>query len=224
MAGQARRKSAAGVSTRDRLKAVARHLFAERGPSAVTVRDILTASEERNGASLNYYFTSKDALIREIVVDIFSLMNERWGTGLAELLAKDPAPDVRDLVRLLVRLSDTSDIEETPTTARLAHAFSAQDYLHIVMSVMKEHKLNNYDRVLGHIANRISHVPAPLVRQRLIFLTRYLSSMFALYETARIEGSRRQLSAIGVEHDQGNLIDTAVGLLMADAVDAVDPV
>ncbi|MFD0388282.1 helix-turn-helix domain-containing protein [Tistrella bauzanensis] len=56
-------------ATRDRLKMAARRLFSLHGIDAVSVRAIVTAAGMRNGASLHYYFGSKDALVRELVVD-----------------------------------------------------------------------------------------------------------------------------------------------------------
>lgn len=217
---QAKRAAKTKLSTRDKLKLTARRLFAERGIGGVTVRDILAASGEKNGASLNYYFGSKDELTREIVADLFQTMDARWAAALAELQRRTTPPGVRDYVRLLVEASDTSDVEEIPTCARLAEAFSHQHY-DVVLSVLKHHRLVNYDKVLALLAACLPDIPAPILRQRLIFLTRYLSSVFALYEAASVGRSPRQRTALGLDYDLGNVVDTAVGLISADVVDAI---
>lgn len=205
------------LSTRDRLKLSARQLFAQKGVSGVTVRDILAHAGDRNGASLNYYFTSKEVLIREIVIDIFTMMETRWSERLAALEADNPEPDLRDYVRLLVQSADTSDVEEFPTTARLSEILTL-NYYDMVAATLKENKLQCYDVILSRIARHMTQFPDHVVRQRLVLLTKYLSSIFALYEGARVGGSERQRATLGIEdYGHGDVVDTAVGLLTASA-------
>lgn len=206
-------------STRDRLKAAARSLFAERGIEGTTVRDILTIAGEKNGASLNYYFRSKEELIRELTVDVFRLMDARWSSQLAELDRRGEPLEIRDYVRILVTSSDTSDIEEEPTTARLSEAITHHRYP-LVREILKEHKLNAYDAILGRIADLMSDMPRAILRQRLLLLTRYLSSVFALYEASRASNAQPRSVQLPQGADLGNLIDTAVGMLTAPVVDA----
>ncbi|ATE67119.1 TetR/AcrR family transcriptional regulator [Rhizorhabdus dicambivorans] len=200
------------------MKAAARSLFAERGIEGTTVRDILTVAGEKNGASLNYYFRSKDELIRELTVDVFRLMDDRWSARLAELDQRGGVRDIRDYVRILVISSDTSDIEEEPTTARLSEAITHHRY-HLVREILKEHKLNAYDQILGRIADLMNDMPRPILRQRLLLLTRYLSSVFALYEASRASNAQPRSVQLPASADFGNLIDTAVGMLTAPVVD-----
>jgi AcrR family transcriptional regulator len=208
---------AGSLTTRDRLKAAARKLFAERGIEGTTVRDILTLAGEKNGASLNYYFGSKDALIRELTVDVFSMMDERWTSRIMALDAEG-RHSIRDYVRLLVMASDTSDVEEEPTTARLSEALSHHRY-HLVRDVLKEHKLSAYDQVLSRIASELPDMPRPSVRHRLLLLTSYLTSVFALYEAARTANVKPRVVSLPQGADLGILVDTAVGLLTAELVD-----
>jgi len=222
LASQKRRGSAPDApSTRDRLKAAARSLFAERGIEGTTVRDILTVAGEKNGASLNYYFRSKEELIRELTVDVFRLMDDRWNAQLAELDRQGRPLDIRDYVRILVTSSDTSDVEDEPTTARLSEAITHHRY-HLVREILKEHRLNAYDVILGRIAALMEDMPRPILRQRLLLLTRYLSSVFALYEASRASNAQPRSVQLPQGADLGNLVDTAVGILTAPVVDA-DP-
>ena len=62
--------------TREGLKSAARKLFAERGFDGVTVRDIIQAAGQRNGASLYYHFRTKEALVLELVVDGAKLIDD----------------------------------------------------------------------------------------------------------------------------------------------------
>lgn len=206
--------------TRDRLKAAARTLFAERGVEGTTVRDILSKAGEKNGASLNYYFGSKEGLVREIILDVFKFMEGRWQRSLEELEKGADGPiELREYVRLLVNASDSSDVEEVPTIARLTEALTHYQYVW-VNEIIKENKLVAYDKILSRIAERLDDLPSSILRQRLLLMTRYLSSVFAIYEAARASGHGTGAIRLPASTDIGQLTDTAVGLLTAEIVDA----
>ena len=76
MVGLNRQPMKADVA-RDAIKRAAQSLFAARGVDAVSVREILTAAGQKNGASLHYYFGSKDALVAQLVIDGARLIDER---------------------------------------------------------------------------------------------------------------------------------------------------
>lgn len=211
------RKPLEEISTRDRLKRCAKHLFALRGFEGVTVREILTEAHEKNGASISYYFRSKEGLVEEIITDLFSFLDSRWGQGLKELEASGRT-SIRDLISLIVEVSTGLDHDEEPTSARLAESASHQRF-HVVLEVMKRHKLGAYDKILTRIASNLPELPNAILRQRLIFLTRYLSTIFSLYETMRVGGTERQRQLLAFGNDLGNVIDTAVGLMTADVKD-----
>src|SRR5271156_2807444 len=90
------------LDTRSRLKIAAMRLFAERGVEAVTVRDIVAASEAKNAGSLNYYFNSKEELIAELLTDIFRVSNEDWLDGLSALQLRGGPKSVRDVIHIVV--------------------------------------------------------------------------------------------------------------------------
>lgn len=52
-----------------RLKRAAQRLFALRGFEGVTVQEIVSLAEQKNKASLHYYFGSKEALAEELIID-----------------------------------------------------------------------------------------------------------------------------------------------------------
>lgn len=210
----------ANSPTRQRLLLAAKHLFAARGFEAVTVRDILTEAGEKNGASISYYFGSREGLIYEITADLFSFLDARWGAGLQELDRLGRPATIRELITVVVKTSTAPDVDgEEPTASRLSEALSQQRY-HVILEVMKALKLTAWYQILNRIGANLPHVPGPIMRQRLIFLTRYVTSVFALYESARVSGSEAQRATLGSPYDLGNVIDTAVGLISADVVDA----
>jgi len=74
-------------STRERILAVARHLFTSRGYDAVSVRDIVAAAKVNLGA-VTYHFGSKEVLYHAAVAS----MAEPLGARIAELAAGPGAP------------------------------------------------------------------------------------------------------------------------------------
>jgi len=64
------------LPARDRILAHAKELIARKGPVATTVRDISEVSGT-DVAAVNYYFGSKDALIREALVAVLEPPNKR---------------------------------------------------------------------------------------------------------------------------------------------------
>lgn len=63
------------VSTKERLVLAAEKLFAEKGFHDVSLRDI-TKEAKANVASVNYYFSSKDALEDEVIVRHIGPVND----------------------------------------------------------------------------------------------------------------------------------------------------
>jgi AcrR family transcriptional regulator len=64
----------------------------------VSVRDIVVASNQKNGASLHYYFRSKEALVRELVADGAKRIDGRRNQMLDELEARKRPPHLREII------------------------------------------------------------------------------------------------------------------------------
>src|ERR1700756_2575963 len=77
-----------GAETRARLQEEAQRLFALRGLDGVSVQNITSAAEQRNSASLRYYFGNKLELARELVVDGAQLIDEDRQARLNKLEAE----------------------------------------------------------------------------------------------------------------------------------------
>lgn len=87
--------------TRDRLIATAIRLFGERGIEATSMR-ALTDAAGTNIASVNYYFRSKEGLLRAVVDVTMRVVNDERRSRLDELEAAPDPPSVGDLVRAFV--------------------------------------------------------------------------------------------------------------------------
>jgi AcrR family transcriptional regulator len=92
------------VNTKDRLIEAAEKLFAEKGFKDVSLRDI-TNQAKANVASVNYYFSSKDALADEVITRHISPVNEarlREIAKLQESHGERPIP-VREILYAFMR-------------------------------------------------------------------------------------------------------------------------
>lgn len=204
--------------TKDKLKAAARALFARYGIEGVTVREILVAAGEKNGASLNYHFGKKEELVKRIAVDIFGLLNQAWGAGLKELDERRQTASIRDLIALIVNASAILDQGSERTSLRLIDRLS-QERQHLLSAIAAEYGHSSYRSIMLRIAALQPDIPAAVMAHRAIFLTRYLSTIMAMYEEAQTSEDAIRRRLVGPVHDLGNVIDTAVGIVSAPIVD-----
>jgi AcrR family transcriptional regulator len=86
-------------ATPDRLLDAAERLLAERGSTAVSVRDVLTEAGVANASAVGYYFGSKDGLVAAVERRAVVQVNAERAAGLEAL---DPSAPLEDLVRSFV--------------------------------------------------------------------------------------------------------------------------
>lgn len=201
------------ADTRRNIKVAARRLFAERGLEAVTVREIVAAAGAKNGGSLNYYFKSKEGLIFELITEIFSDLSVVWLERISALDRKGGPETVREIVDIIVRAPNADAYSDPAPTA---HRFLAS-----VLFVRRKELSNYLDRMnflvfrrlLEMINSLCTHVPEPVMRQRLIFFAWYVLSVQAAHEAWR---ASRKRSDVWTQTDPLlNLVDTATALLEA---------
>jgi AcrR family transcriptional regulator len=200
------------VETRDRIKVAARHLFAERGVEAVSVREIVAAAGAKNGGSLNYYFRSKESLIAELIADSFRDTTEGWLDGLAALERAGGARTVRDVVEVLIMGTVKARSRQPPTAARfMASVFFTRR--HMIKDLVKQLNFTVFARLLRQISDVRSDIPPPIMRQRLIFFAWYAISVLSAHEAYVASG---KTSSVWSDVDPLiNIIDTAAGLVDA---------
>ena len=104
-------------ATPDRLLDAAERLLAERGSTAVSVRDVLTEAGVANASAVGYYFGSKDGLVAAVERRAVVQVNAERAAGLEALDTSAPLEDlVRSFVAPLVRLRCAG---RGPATARV---------------------------------------------------------------------------------------------------------
>lgn len=215
--GRARksRENNSEMNTKNRIKVTARRLFAERGVEAVTVREIISAAGAKNGGSLNYYFGSKDALIEELLTEIFREMSDAWLVGLSDIDKKGGPKNVRDIVSIVIDPPTPILVsDKSPTASRfLASVLSTRRQ--VVRDLIDRMHFSVFTRLLSYIQELRNDIPPEIMRQRLIFFAWYTVSALGAYEG--FQANARRNSSIWTDYDPlQNIIDTGAGLIEAE--------
>jgi AcrR family transcriptional regulator len=182
--------------TRERLKSAAMRLFSMHGIDGVSVRDIVTEAGARNGASLHYYFRTKDDLIRELVVDAAKRSDRARNARLDRLEAEGGPKSVKDILRLVVEVetTDRSDPDQSnlvPIGFGHMRFVVAMQFNHrkMFLDTIGERWNKSYLRCIDHLKRLLSHLRAPILNQRLVFMFLFINAGLAARETAFDSGS-----------------------------------
>lgn len=208
------------ADTRQNIKVAARRLFAEHGLEAVTVRQIVAAAGAKNGGSLNYYFKSKEGLVLELINELFNELSVVWFERISELDRKGGPSSVREVVDIIVRApNDDAFTDPSPTRIRFLASVLFVRRKDVALYLDRMNILV-YRRLQQLISSLCQHMPAPVLRQRLIFFAWYTLSVEAARE-GWIAGRKR--SDLWTQTDpQQNLIETATALINAPVPSAPD--
>jgi len=200
--------------TREKLKEVAQRLFADRGIDGVAVRDIVSASGQRNAASIHYYFGGKDALVRELLEDGARRIDLRRNALLDELEREGPLTEVRQAIDILVRSSiPETTVSGTAVTYLRFIAMLQLNHRHLFLEAIEGRYDRGYQRVLTHLRRLLQGMPEELVSQRLLFMGLFLTQAMATWEASW--GSGRTDSIWRRPLVLQDIVDTATAVLMA---------
>ncbi|MEV0704579.1 helix-turn-helix domain-containing protein [Saccharopolyspora sp. NPDC050389] len=113
------------TDARSALIRAATRLFAERGIYAVSLREITRAAGQRNTTALQYHFTNREGLLREVLIEHGRDVGARRNTLLDqyELTGRD---DLRALASALV----------LPLIAKLSDPAGGREYLQITAELL----------------------------------------------------------------------------------------
>lgn len=203
-----------GERTRQRIKSAALKLFARHGLNGVSVRDINQAAGQKNAGSINYHFSSRDDLIRELVFDVAKIIDNAHNDRIDALEASGGPRTIREVVEILVQTPSISD--EDPV---------ADDYsLRFMNMVLISHREMLFDamrgqdrgtrRCLAHIRRMAPEMPAEVLQQRLMLVIIYLITAASSREAALVDRSAWE-NLWGHKSARDNLADTVVGIVCA---------
>lgn len=201
-----------GNETRNRMKAVAQRLFALHGIHGVTIKDIVDAAQQRNKASVQYHFGSKEGLIGELLVDGAQQVEGFRQTLLEKMAVAGGPQTLRDVLEAFILPVD-----------QLTEAAEGSTYLRFLSNVQMTHRglikshIGNrwsagYGQCLAHFRRMLTHLPPQLLEQRLSLVGTYATTIFAAKEAARDE-SRTPNRFWSHPYTVENIIDTFQAML-----------
>jgi AcrR family transcriptional regulator len=172
------------------MKRVACRLFAERGVDGVTVRDIAEAAGQKNHAAVGYYFGSKEALVRELIIDGAALIDERRNTWLDRLEAEGGPTRVREVVEVLIYpCLDIEPLGREDVYSRfvLMLHMTHRDFF---MEVLAGRWNSGYLRCLDHLRRLMPDMPLAMKNHRFVLMGAYLGGVMAARESAMADATR----------------------------------
>lgn len=177
---------------RRRVKQVAGRMFAERGLKEVTVREIALGAGQKNLGVVAYYFSTKEALIREILIDGALLIEARRIAHLEKLEGDGGPATVLEVVEAIV-LPCVDLVAYDETGAAFFNRFLLQLSLGAEGLIDKtlEGRLNTgYQRCLQHLRRLMPDMPLAAKNRRFVFLAAYVSSLLAQREAMMADDGR----------------------------------
>lgn len=179
-------KRSDGLETRDKLKAVAQRLFALHGVDSISIKDIVVAAGQRNNASVQYHFGSKEALIGELLIDGARHIDALRQAMLDRMVAEGGPKGVREILEALIRpvVQITEGEEQHGTYIRFLSDVQ-MNHRELVRQYLGDKWNVGYRRCLDHLRMLLTHMPAPLLEQRMSMIGIYANAIFAAKEAAR---------------------------------------
>lgn len=207
--------------TRDKIKSAAQRLFSARGIDGVSVRDIVAAAGLRNGASLHYYFGSKEGLLRELVIDGARKSDSARRRALEALEAAGGPVCIAGILRLMIEVETGRHAEAE------VHPQTGYGHMRFVVALQINHRRilgealdgvqnTGYLRCLAHIRRLLPDLPPQTVNQRLIFMYIMLTTTLAAREAA-FEADPTGGRLWSAPDALDNLVASIAGMLTAPA-------
>ncbi|MEC9434803.1 MAG: helix-turn-helix domain-containing protein [Pseudomonadota bacterium] len=176
--------------TRARIKDAAMRLFSELGVDAASVRAIVREAGARNGASLHYYFGSKEGLIRELVADAARRSDAARIARLDALEARGGPAGPADIVGMMVAVETApagpGPFEGLPVGFGHMRFVEALQGAHraLFLDAVGDRWTAGFDRCMAALRGMLGHLAPAEAGRRLAFLVVFLNAGLAAREAA----------------------------------------
>ncbi len=172
----------AKYSTRDQIKIAAQRLFAERGIDGVSVREIVKAADQKNMASLHYYFHSKEELVRELLLDAAIAMESRRIQMLDAAEAKGGPTSAHQVLRIFIESAIIEDDDPRSKCNVSLFVLAFRENSSFIWKFVDTRKDTGYFRCLAHLKNFMADFDNQTINRRLYFLQQYVFNALAARE------------------------------------------
>ncbi len=174
---------ATSEETRNQIKAAAQMLFARRGVDGVTVQEIVTAAGQRNNAALHYHFGTKEELIRQMVVDGATVLDQRRREMLDEIEARGGPKSIREVMLVLMMpVIELGDDERWRGYIRFTSNLQASDP-GTLRAALNNRWNSGYVACFNYLKQMLP-LPATIIEQRLSMFAIYANSILSAHEAA----------------------------------------
>lgn len=198
--------------TSELLLDAAERLFGEHGLEAVSLSRITREAGQRNASALNYHFGSKTELLKALLARRMEGINRRRLAMLETVDPSDPDTALRAVAEALV-IPFAEQVDQ-----------GGRHYVRLVAQLHGDPRTRTFRLTRGvHdsgiretarlVPDLLPHLPAEIVRQRLVLVTSLIIHSVSEQERAMSSGVSRSTMPLFV----GNLIDVILAMLTAPA-------
>jgi AcrR family transcriptional regulator len=165
--------------TKERLLRAAERLFARDGIHGARIREINELAEQRNSSALHYHFGSRAGLVEAILLRHANEVDEVVKERLDALEARGRKISVREIIGtvvppLVAKLQTQSGRDWVRIIPQMLHALSDN----LRRGVFEPITPQSF-RIMEMLRARISHLPEPIQRERLVDYAVILTSLLA---------------------------------------------
>ena len=194
------------------IKQVALRLFAEKGVDGVSVREIAAEAGQKNHGAVGYHFGSKEALVRELVMD-GAVELERLRHAALDALEAGGGPHAIEQVIAALVIPVTRLDDEYYTRFVTIFGMTHRD---LMLAAIDPAWNRAYGRGLDHLRRLLPHLTPAQQNQRFVFMGATVGAVLSARERALSDPSRDH--PMWTERDGlGDFIRTVAAMLTAPA-------
>lgn len=206
-----------GDDARERLKDAAIGIVLTQGVKALSTRALVMAAGLRNQSAVQYYFGSKEGLLKELVLDFTQDIEDKKRERIELLEAAGGPRSIRDILEIYIDYP-RSAFEDDLVHSRSRHYFEliSISMPDLVLESVEDSPGLGSARCLYHLRQILSDVPERLLRQRLTLMNLLIFAALSSREAAL----RLPPGGHGIWEDsamQGTLLNALEGVLLHGA-------